>query len=235
MSDPKFPGSRKRKGKPVRVFTRRKVLLPLLAAVAALLIVAAVALANTTLTSHTGEVGATWTQHSSSTGTSEVITATGWLRPSAASTTSVYYASGTPTNANYTVEADLKWLGTINGSGHGPGIIGRVNTGATTFYMCRYSEGISFDGWQLYKFVSGTATQIGSNSSQGLTAGTTYHMKLTMNGTAIDCSVDGVSKASGTDSSITAAGKAGFRLFGGSGTTDDTNGVELDNFTATDL
>lgn len=212
----------------MRVFTRRKVLLPLLAAVSALLIVAAVALANTTLASHTGEVGATWTQHSSSTGTSEVITATGWLRPSASGTTSVYYASGSPTNANYTVEADVKYLAGVNGH---IGVMGRVDTSATTFYLCRY---YSVDGqWQLYKFVAGTATKLGFTAASPVIT-TNYHVKLTMNGTAIDCSVDGVSKASATDSSITAAGKAGVRS-GSASTVNDTNGPELDNFAATDL
>lgn len=215
----------------MRVFTRRKVFLPLLAAVVALGITAAVALANTTLVSHTGEVGATWTEHASYTaGEATVVTADGTLRANVANQRTVDYASGAPTNANYKVEADVIQKSPTTGAN--AGVAGRIATGADTYYFCRYV----FDnlGWGLYKQVAGVTTQLGSTASETLTDNVANHVVLSMNGTTISCTQDGNSVASVTDSSITAAGKAGVYLRANT-SVDDTHNYFLDNFTATDL
>lgn len=217
----------------MRGFTLRKKIVAVLACIAAVgCVFAAVALANTTLSSHTGEVGATWTKHSAAGSNAEIITSTGRLRSVTINNSAIYYASGSPTNANYKVEADV-YVASQPGSS-AAGVTGRVDTSADTYYHCRFSS--SGGGWQLFKFVSGTATQLGSTSAATLTNGNTYHLELNMNGTTIACKVDGSTVVTTTDSAISSAGKAGIRMHQAGGVTpSDGTGFQLDNVTATDL
>ncbi|HBA72213.1 MAG TPA: hypothetical protein DCZ63_08515 [Geobacter sp.] len=94
-------------------------------------------------------------------------------------------------------------------------------------YFARY---IYTSGWQLFKIVNGSATQLGSSVSQTLTVGSTYVLKLSLIGTAIVVSVDDVQVISVTDSAITDAGKIGFRAVVGSATT----GYHLDSIIGAD-
>ena len=181
---------------------------------------------NTTLSTY----NAAWTRHTSYTGNSEI--ASGRVRPSGTAT-SAYWHSGSPANADYSVSADLL-MKEANGGVASVGVIGRIDTAANTFYMARYS-GNTDDAWQLYKFVAGTATLLGS-SAAALTDETSHNCLLRMVGTTIGLYVDGSSTAtvSVTDSAITAAGKAGIRMLA-NGTPDDTNGIHIDNFSADDV
>lgn len=168
---------------------------------------------NVDLTAHTGEVGASWT----------VIFGYPSCRLSAASGT-VYssgtpgngaYASGVPASSEYDVEADVSDPAST-------GIAGRTSTTATTFYHAR-NNGTE---WQLYKFVSGTATLLGSyaDSYSG-----TKRLKLQIRDAAKKVFVDGVERISSGDNSITDAGRAGIRLI------LNNTVPRIDNFLATDL
>ena len=110
-----------------------------------------------------------------------------------------------------------------------------VSTAANTFYMARY-WGDSSDSWQLYSAVAGSFTLLGS-SAQALTDETAYNVKLEMIGTAIKLYKEGSSTPliSATDSSITAAGKAGVRLISGATVPSDNTGIHIDNFSADDV
>src|ERR1022692_1236936 len=62
--------------------------------------------AGTALTSHTGETGATWAKNGGFSGGSVIITDSNRIR-SGVSGASVYYASGDPNLADYSVSADV--------------------------------------------------------------------------------------------------------------------------------
>lgn len=173
---------------------------------------------------------ASWTRHTSYTGNMEI--ASGLIRQTS-STTSAYHHSGTPASADYSVSADL-FMKETNGGLSSTGVIGRVDTAANTFYMARYA-GDAIDGWQLYKAVGGTFTQLGSTSAQSLTDETAYNVKLEMVGTAIKLykELSSTATISATDSAITAAGKSGIRSTGGA--FSDTTGIHIDNFSADDV
>lgn len=175
---------------------------------------------------------ANWTLHTSYTGTAEI--ASSRVRQTS-TTTTAYYHSGTPATADYSVSADL-FMKDTNGGDGAVGVIGRVDTAANTLYMARYNGGAT-DGWQLYKAVTGTFTQLGSTSAQSLTAATAYNVKLEMIGTAIKLykELSGTATISATDSAITAAGKAGIRCATNGLAPSDTTGIHLDNFSADDV
>lgn len=164
-----------------------------------------------------------WTRHTAYTVNSEILN--NRLKQSATGT-SAYWHSGTPINANYTVDADIY---VVTNSLY-TGVIGRVDTTANTFYHHRYFQ--STGAYQLYKFVTGTPTQLGSDSTATLVATNSYGIQLKMNGTDIEGLVGGVSKIGPiTDSAITAKGKAGIRGSGGF----LASGYHLDNFSADDI
>ena len=106
---------------------------------------------NVFLTSHTGEVGATWTT-GVDISTLSVDATTGNVY--AASTAGRgNYASGIPASAEYDVSADIT-------SGANTGITGRHQTDANTFYHARKTSTV----WQLYRVTTGTFSLLGSYS-----------------------------------------------------------------------
>lgn len=175
-----------------------------------------------------------WVQHSSSSFVLVLTDANRVRREGAATSAVLYYHTASPGTADYSVSADL-FMKETNGGLSFTGVSGRIDTSADTHYAARYSGG-SIDGWQLYKFVAGTATQLGSTSTQSLTDETSYNVKLEMLGTAIKLYKQGSGSAtiSATDSAISSAGNAGIRF---SGSTSETNatGIHLDNFSADTL
>lgn len=129
-----------------------------------------------------------------------------------AGATAAYYHSASPGTADYSVSCDIirQSTGTVSGAG----VVGRASTGAQTYYHARYNAGQV----QLYKFVSGTATLLGTAYTTGtLTVGVAYRLELVMNGTSISAKWDGVTRVGPvTDSAITANGNAGVRFLAGS-------------------
>ncbi len=89
------------------------------------------------------------------------------------------------------------------------GLIGRA-TDSNNFYIC-LTDGSSVG--QLYKKVSGSFTQLGSNFA--LITGV---MELRCQGSTISVYDDGVLVASETDTSLTTGTQAGFRISGSSAT-----------------
>jgi len=164
-----------------------------------------------------------FTKHPSATGDAEIKSN---RVCTASDVVGLYYHSGTPINANYTVDSDLY----VVSNTHYTGVVGRVNTSANTFYMWRYF--VSATAFQLYKAVAGSFTQLGSNSTASLSVASTYVLQLKMDGNQIEGLVDTVSKVGPiSDSAITAAGKAGIRV----DTNSTTNGYHLNDFHADDI
>lgn len=183
---------------------------------------------STALTSHTGETGATWTKHgfSEDTGSDNPIITSNLLRPrTTTALRTIYYASGSPAAADYTVSVDY----VVDASGVEAteifGVVGRVATGANTFYAALYMQNAG--GIRIYKFVTGTGTVIVTAVSVTLSSSATYRLTLDMQGSTIAARFQRASDSnwltssgtwqasqtnlgSTTDTAITAAGKAGF-------------------------
>ena len=185
-----------------------------------------------TLQSHTGEIGATWAKHAIS-ATDAVITPNGRIRKSGNTSGALYYSSAVPTSADYTVEADVFVASILNNDQIG--LVGRLDpTGNGTFYATYYDE--STQKWSLVRVINGAPTVIQTQASgAALTANTTYRVGLSMTGSTIRLLINGVQLLSGTDTTITAAGRGGFVVGFGTQNTNDTDnkGMQLDNYSVT--
>jgi len=160
---------------------------------------------GTTLQSHTGEVGATWTVLAGSGSPNAVLTDANRVRRSGGY--AVYTASGAPVGADYAVQADVHVRSTVPGDM--TGVIGRVDTSNAngTFYYARYQQ--STTAWHLMKVINGVSTNLATSATAVLTVGQTYRLRLDMIGSAIKLYVNETVTASITDATITAAGRAG--------------------------
>jgi hypothetical protein len=177
--------------------------------------------ADTDLTSHTGETGAAWSAITSHT-TPVIDSADDNVKGTGTGPRGAY-ASGVPQSAEYDVDAIITLSG---GTDDFPGIIGRCSTSASTFYMARYNGP---DGaWELYRNVNGSFTLLDS-WPEALAAGDSRAVKLEIRNATKKVFIAGVERISSTDNTITAAGRAGVRLYAIGG----ENG-RIDNFTAAD-
>lgn len=177
------------------------------------------------LSTHTGETGATWTEHGNYTGGNANIDATGDRVYTTTASTASYYASGTPAGAEYDIECDLYVHSNDVGSA---GLAARVVTTENTMYFVRYNQSGAI--WQLYKFEDDTAALLDS-STQTLTVAQTYAIKFEIRDATKKLFVDDVEVLSTTDNAITGAGLVGIRS---AGARSATTGYHLDNFVATD-
>lgn len=172
---------------------------------------------GTVLTARSGELGASWTRHPSVLGQ-----LTAHNTRMYGSTTGLVYASGVPVDADYDVTVDMLYLSNTAANG----IAGRIQPTINSAYYCYHN----LNEWVLAKVVNGGVTGMGVYA-QTLSASTTYALKLEMRGTAIKVYVNDVLRISATDSSISAAGHAGFRIVT-AGTT--TTAKHFSNFKGTD-
>lgn len=171
------------------------------------------------LSAHTADSGSTWTLHPQTPTGSILVSNANRIMGNLAGD-SLYYNSFVPTTANYTVKADFFC---VTNSGAIVHFCGRMDTTAKTFYMCRY-DGANI---ALYKCVAGTYTQLGSNVAGVLSAGQAYSLQLVMVGNKISVQQNGTALIAVTDSSITAAGRAGVLI---SSAETNTTGFHIDNF-----
>jgi lysophospholipase L1-like esterase len=175
---------------------------------------------NTLLESHTGSTGATWTKNPAFSTGSAAISSASRLRGNA--TNAVYYSSGSPSSADYDVEADF-YVASPSGAA---GITLRMSASLATYYLLDY-EGPS-SAWHLYTVLGGSTINV-ITFTQSLTTGQSYHVRLAARGSQITAYVDGVQIISISDTSIPSAGHPG--LFFSQSDTDST-GYHLDNFAA---
>jgi hypothetical protein len=110
-------------------------------------------------------------------------------------------------SANYAVQASRS-----HSSGYG-GVCGRrVDQGADSdMYAALTLVGT---GFELYKYVGGAFTQLGSTYTTTISAGVAYTVRLAMQGATITGFLDGVERVSATDSTLTAQGNAGVMNYG---------------------
>ena len=162
---------------------------------------------------------------------SMAITAAGRLRRNSTSNYNYTYSTQTPSSADYWVEADFFFETTTRTERFG--ITGRNSTSALTFYLARVATNASSTAnVQLWKWVAGTATQLGSSYAITISGDPTFKIRLDMSGSTIRVLVDGVERISVTDTSITAAGRIGFYGSPDTDTFGDTTGFHLDNYDA---
>jgi hypothetical protein len=184
---------------------------------------------DVTLANHTGETGATWTEHPSHSTGLRILAADDYVKPATTgNSAAIYYASGTPGAAEYTVTASISILDSVSKNG-AIGVAGRMDTSANTMYFARHSAGTT-NQWQLLKIVAGTSTSLGTYS-QTLTVSQAYEMTFDITDSAKRLLVDGVERISHADNVITGAGKAGLRWLL---TTANQFNLTLDNFEAED-
>jgi hypothetical protein len=190
------------------------------------------------LSGRAGELGATWTNWGTAYGvtTTLVLSNQGRVRKGAGTAFNYYWASGTPTTADYAVEADLHVKSLI--ANDKAGIVGRfapVGSGGEDWYEASYDRTLGV--WQLRKAVNQVLANIGTPAAQTLAANSTYRVRLEMIGSMMRLYVDGVLKVTHNDTAtpLTAVGKGGV-VVGNSGgaavTHTDVAGLHLDNLRA---
>lgn len=149
-----------------------------------------------------------------------------WAVSSSESTYACYAHSATPPSANYTVAADIALR---SGAPEHVGVIGRAQVGAQTFYWLLYSH--QSTQLRLFKTVGGVQTQLGTAFPMTLGA-TAQRIELRMDGGNISGYVDGVLRIGPvSDSSISAAGRAGLIMLG-TRTSGGSDRLSLDNWAA---
>lgn len=170
-----------------------------------------------------------WISASYYSGTLEITN--GRVRPSSLTNAS-YYHTNTPASADYSVSAFA--YKTSASTNNQLGVTGRQSSSVATYYRAAIYRSTSTQSiLQLFKFVSGSATQLGSNAAVAHDDAMSKQVKLEMIGTAIKAYFDGSAtpEISVTDSAITAAGYAGIRSFASTIPTD-TNGIQFDSWSA---
>lgn len=173
---------------------------------------------NTTIIAHTSDSGYAWVAQNGFSPTNHARINNNKLYP--LSSLNVYRANFLMPSPNYEVEAVLNVI-TNTGS---IGINARASSVSNTFYNWRYSS----NSWILAKSVAGVQTNL-ATFSQTLTVGQIVRAKIVCNGTSIQGYVDGVLRASVTDTDITLAGSVGLRSVTAVTT---TTGVHMDSITA---
>lgn len=184
---------------------------------------------GTLLDAHVGEIGAAWTKHPSY-AAGGVVTVTGGRVFAALPAPTAYYASGVPSNPDYTVSVIMRWLGAVDQDG---GCFGRASAGANTMYLAHYTSRVVDGGprWELLRISGGAAIFLGT-FAEGLAIDTDYRVELRMVGTAISLIVNGVTKIAAVNADIATAGLAGVRFYPLSGAQSSVYGLHIANIEA---
>ena len=178
---------------------------------------------GTELSSHTGELEASWTKVSWSGNTSgQAVLQSGRLRSNSANAVT-YVASGQSLSNDYSVSGDLRVL---TNDGSKMELLGRVqSTSVMTCYMARLDT--AANQAQLYKFVNGTATLIGSKAFT-IATNRTYSLRLSMEGKRISFQIDNDTICDIDDTSIPDGILSGVRVQGA--VSNIATGHQLNNF-----
>lgn len=164
------------------------------------------------LTAHTGEWGATWTK-SPANGGGTIITTGNTIYGAGASPgwPQLYYASGTPPDADYEVEGTIVFK-TLTGSFGGEsqaGILARFSTTANSGYFLLATP----TAIRLYKVTNGSYSQLGSDVATSWTLDQEYKLRLRCVGTTLTGYLDDVQIIQRTDSTYANAGVVGVLFF----------------------
>jgi hypothetical protein len=179
---------------------------------------------GTELSTRTGEIGATWIN-----GTNEPYAGSMYISNVNRLRwydRSVYYASGTPTSAEYDVQADFVLVGGTPGSA---GLVGRFEPTTGYFYRVFWEPGSNSLILQKSTATTGGSVFLGSYTPGTPAVGSTHTIKLEIRNAAKKVYYDGVLVISSTDNELIGAGRAGIWV---GTTTSNTSGWNIDNFSA---
>jgi hypothetical protein len=183
--------------------------------------------AGVTLQAHTPSGGGTWTKHADSTCDIVITDANRVRQGGTAGQIGLYYHSGTPSAADYTVSGVVR-LVTDNGVSN-VALAARLDVTTGACYW--FGLSVFSNGWRLFYYNgSGGFTQIGTTVAQGTASGQEFAAALNVNGSTLTCSVDGVPIITQSDANLSAAGRAGIFV---DAVASNTTGVHLDTFVAT--
>ncbi len=179
------------------------------------------------VTDRTGQIGATWTLQTSTSGLPDLILVNSANRLRGARVSaSIHSASGVPASRDYDVSASVYVASNVNTYFIGP--MARISGAQLDGYVVLYTN---VDGkWILYRRSSGGLTEIG-NFTQALTPGVTYVATVRCRGSNISALIDGVTRITATDATVTAVGLAG--IYADIPSVSETTGYQLSNFVAT--
>lgn len=169
---------------------------------------------TTALQSHTGETGATWTEHANELGNDATIVSNQCKHIGSSGVS--YYASGTASSNEYDVEATNI---AATSASIGTGIYGRLLTSALTGYLA-WGAGST----TLYKVTAGAFTSLGTYASAWASSDA---IKLQIRSATKKIFINGTERISSANNDHTGTGNAGIRFYGAGGI--------LDAFVATDL
>jgi hypothetical protein len=169
---------------------------------------------------------ANWKKQTGTTGNAEIVDGRGRQSTTA---TALYYYDAAPGGADYTVSVDVYNPGSVTNSNLGP--VARAASGANTHYHARYST--ASGAVQLYKFVAGSATLLGTAARLAPASGGFATILLSVSGSTIEVTFNGEGSplVSATDGSISAAGFPGIRWLATTAPSN-TAGWQADNFSA---
>ncbi len=182
---------------------------------------------GTSVLAHIGDIGATYTNHATTSGLM-ALTGNGRLRLASSALLATVLPSGLPVSAEYDLTFDLSVLSLP--AGESVGVWVRLDPTVLTGYQLYYDTDAAL--WTLRVATTGTFTILGT-FAQTLTVGQLYPVKLQIRNGAQAFSVNNVLQISGSDNSVTAAGRVGVVAFGTADT--NTTGLQIDNLTATDV
>lgn len=165
---------------------------------------------------HVGEVGATWEYHPARSSTSGGLNVDGEVQYGGIGAQPAF-ASGLPATNEY----DVEWDDIYDSGTPSFGPMGRMHPTDSNGYLTRYNG----SQWDIFKWVSGTFTSIGS-FVESRTAGSSVRCKLEIRNASKKLFVAGVERISSADDSVTVAGRVGLRGSAG--------GNQIDNLAATD-
>lgn len=185
---------------------------------------------GTVLQSHTPDQGGSYSKYPGYTEDAEIHNdgSTSRLRSSLSIGGLTYVNSQAPPIADYRVLVDVRTVTLLDTDFCG--LLFRADStvaaGSDTYYYSDLSYTIAVGGLlRLFEAVAGVFTEIGSYAPT-IAAGNTYALEIRGTGSALEVYFEGVQRISVTDSSITAAGKAGLYC----GLSTDTTGFHLDNY-----
>ncbi len=159
-------------------------------------------------------------------GSWSVVTDGSYVYKQSSTSTTAHAYNGTATWANYSIQARAKAL-SFNGSGRYFGIAARYSSSSNYYFAVLTNS----NTLEIRKKVSGASTTLASKT-YAVTTGTWYTLKLAVNGTSLQASVNGVLELSATDSSL-ATGRPAVTTYNASAEFDDVIVDDLSGGTST--
>lgn len=165
------------------------------------------------INSRAGEIGATWTRLAGSSSTFLISNAnrTGTPAGGGASNVTVYTASGTPPGAAYSVEGVARYVNAAPAGRRWTGMLLRiVNTTSVSTIDGYFAGRDDINGqWAFARIDDGVPTPLGTWTA-AVSLGVDYTVRGEINGAGVwRLLVDGTERATGTDTTYTAAGVVG--------------------------